>query len=175
MGVKFDKFLENNLDLEARLILRRDVDPTQPKIIFQSFVNAIDFCFQRTQYKNIIAIVDCYSLLNVHKQFVKYRPQEINKVKNPQIKARLLWKFAFEALAESKWRSYKRERMLKHWRFYREYVKKYAAKLKRNFDKKPLSEQELKELEAIEAELSLESILEAREYCNGVFRVNRFF
>ena len=44
--------IENNLDLETRLTLRRSnqkADFNLPKITFQSSVNAIDFVFQRFQ------------------------------------------------------------------------------------------------------------------------------
>ncbi len=172
LGVKFEKFLEKNLDLEAALTLRRHVDPKQPKIIFRSSVSAIDFLFQRTQYKNVIEIVDCYSMLNVHKQFVKYRPQAINTEKDPQKRIKLFWIFAYNAVAESKWRSFKKQRVSKHWRAYSKYVAKYKEKLVKNFEKKTITEQELKYLETLEADLTLESILDAREYCTDWLRVN---
>ena len=173
MGVAFEKFLENDLDLKAQLSIRRSVDVNYPKIIFQSSVNAIQFIFQRSQYKNIIAIVDCYSLLNVHKQFVKYRPQEIETVKNSQVKAKLYWKYVFTATAESKWRHYKKERMLKHWRIYKEYISKYKTKLIMTMAKNTIPEKDLIYLESLEKDLTLESILDAREYCNDDLRSKR--
>ena len=53
-------------------------------------------------------------MLNVHKGFVKYRPQEIQTIKDKRIKAVLLWKYIFTATAETRWRSFKKDRMLKH-------------------------------------------------------------
>lgn len=170
LGVAFEKFLENDLDLKAQLSIRRSIDINYPKIILQSSVNAIQFIFQRSQYKNIIAVVDCYSLLNVHKQFVKYRPQEIETVKNSHVKAKLYWKYVFTATAESKWRHYKKERMLKHWRIYKEYIAKYKSKLIMTMAKNTIPEKDLLYLENLEKDLTLESIFDAREYCNDDLR-----
>ncbi len=171
LGVNFDNFLEKNLNLESRLTLRRSIDVSQPKIIFQSSVNATELLFKRSQFKNIIAIIDVYSQLNIHKQFVKYRPQEIRTTKDKRLKSRLYWQFLFVATAESKWRSYKCERMLKHWRFYKEYIEKYQQKLLLTFEKKTVSEQDLNNLQKIEKELTLESIMDARDFCNNNLRV----
>ena len=57
-------------------------------------------------------------MLNVHKGFVKYRPQEIETIKDKRIKAVLLWKYIFTATAETRWRSFKLDRMLKHQYFF---------------------------------------------------------
>ncbi len=172
LDVDFDKFLEKNLNLDSRLTLRRSIDVSQPKIIFQSSVNAIEFLFQRTQYKNIIAIVDIYSQLNVHKQFVKYRPQAIQTTTDKRLKCRLYWQFLFVATAESRWRHYKCERILRHWRDYKEYLGKYQQKLQLTSEKKPVPEQDLKYLQKLEQNLTLESIMDARSYCNDKLRVN---
>lgn len=171
LGVQFDKFLEKNLSLESRLTLRRSIDVSQPKIIFQSSVNAIELLFQRSQYKNIIAIVDVYSLLNVHKQFVKYRPQAIENAKDAHEKVRLYWQYVFTATAESKWRSYKCDRMLMHWSKYKMYIEKYRDKLRLSFEKKTVPEQAIKDLQDLEKDLTLESILDAREYCYDELQV----
>lgn len=108
--VKFQTFLKRNLDLKTNLVLRRAFkkeDFLKPKISFESDVRAIEFSFRRDQFKSLIEIIDCYSLLNVNKKFVKYRPKDK--------KMRLWWKYAFTATCEAKWRSYRKERISEHW------------------------------------------------------------
>ena len=71
---KFSTFMNNNLDLNTRLTLRRSYQKEElqlPKITFQSSVSAIEFIFLRVQYKSILEIIDYYSMLNINKKYVK--------------------------------------------------------------------------------------------------------
>ena len=173
-GTKFESFIENNLDLENRLTLRRSnlkKDMHMPKITFQSSVNAIDFVFQRIQYKTILEVVDYYSLLNVHKRYVKYRPKD-GKKKN----LKLWWRYTLTALAETTWRTYQRERMVVYFKQYKAYMLLYERKLLVTAQKKELTPEELTELDRLEHFLTLESILDVRNLCKERVQVCiRFF
>ena len=172
-NTKFENFIEDNLNLENRLTLRRSNQKNEahlPKITFASSVNAIDFCFQRIQYKTILELVDCYSLLNVHKKFVKYRPKESKK--NAPKNFKLWWRYIFTSFAETTLRSQNKERMLQHWRSYKNYLNKYEEKLVINIiKKKEISPKEAAELELLEKFLTLESILDVRALCKERLRI----
>ena len=162
LNVPFDKFIENNLDLEIRLTLRRSYqkeDFYMPKITIQSTVSATEFVFQRHQYKTILEIIDYYSMLNLHKKYVKYRPLEIEgKERNNKE----WWHYAFTALAETNWRSYRKERMIQHFANYKMYLDLYRQKLVTEKANKPFKDKDLKKLEELEKHLNIDSILDAR-------------
>ena len=171
-NLKFENFIENNLDLENRLTLRRSNqknDSHLPKITFQSSVNAIDFVFQRIQYKTILELIDYYSLLNVHKRYVKYRPKEAKKNAPKDIK--LWWQYIFTALAETTWRNYKKERMLHYFKIYKSYLIKYERKLMLNYQGKEITPKEATELELLEKFLTIESIFDLRSLCKESVQV----
>jgi hypothetical protein len=171
-NTKFENFIENNLNLENRLTLRRSNQKSEarlPKITFASSVNAIDFCFQRIQYKTILELIDCYTLLSVHKRFVKYRPKETKK--NAPKDYKLWWKYTFTALAETTWRSYRINRMIEHRRSYKSYLDKYEKKLITNIEKKEITPKEAAELELLEKYLTLESIFDLRALCKETVQV----
>ena len=73
-----------------------------------------------------------------------------------------MWKFAFTALAESTWRSYKLERMLAHWSNYKIYLNKYEQKIRTKQKDQQLDPKEVEYLSYLEKELNLESILDVR-------------
>jgi vacuolar protein sorting-associated protein 13A/C len=179
-ATEFESFIRNNLDLENRLTLRRSHQKNEshlpPKIIFQSSVNAIDFVFQRVQYKTILQIVDYYSLLNVHKKYVKYRPKEFADSVAAK-RYRSWWRYTFTALAETTWRSYRKDRMLAQWRAYKSYLSKYERKLiVTKVQQKEVEARDLIELELLEKHLTLESILDLRSLCHERVRLkyNKF-
>ena len=101
-------------------------------------------------------------MLNVHKKYIKYRPKESDRKVG---KANLWWKYVLNATGESKWRSYRKERVSSHWKNYKEYIKKYELKLKKEINNEKITDQEIKNLEALESKLIIESIFDARNYC----------
>ena len=85
-------------------------------------------------------------MLNVHKKYIKYRPKESDRKVG---KANLWWKYVLNATGESKWRSYRKERVSSHWKNYKEYIKKYELKLKKEINNEKITDQEIKNLEAL--------------------------
>jgi hypothetical protein len=169
----FETFIERNLDLDIWLTLRRSYqkeDQKRPKITLMNMnVNAIEFVFRRLQYKTILEIVDYYSMLNVHKRYVKYRPLELDSnriasdsLSNQQI-YKLWWNYIFTCFAETTRRSYRKDRINIHWKSYKEYIQKYEQKLRLEKANKTLNEKDVKDLERLEKVLTLESILDARD------------
>lgn len=73
-----------------------------------------------------------------------------------------MWNFAFTALAESTWRSYKLERMLAHWKNYKIYLQKYEQKIRTKQKDQQLDPKDVEYLSYLEKELNLESILDVR-------------
>jgi hypothetical protein len=160
LNVPFDTFIEKNLDLEIRLTLRRSYqkeDFYMPKITIQSTVSATEFVFQRHQYKTILEIIDYYSMLNLHKKYVKYRPLEGKERNNKE-----WWNYAFTALAETTWRSYRKERMIQHFKNYKIYLDLYRQKLIAEKTNKQFKDKDMKKLEELEKTLNIDSILDAR-------------
>ncbi len=80
-------------------------------------------------------------------------------------------KYAMVSIAENSWRSYDWKRIKKHWDNYKIYVKKYEQKLKLKCMDQDLSEKDQKYLELLESNLNLNSILDARSYCNERIKV----
>ena len=60
-------------------------------------------------------------------------------------------------------------------KIYVEYIDKYLKKLQITFDNKVITDKDLKYLEKLEKDLTLESILDAREYANEKFKVIHYF
>ena len=157
--------MKENLDLKTRLTLRRSYQKEEmhlPKITFQSSISAIEFIFMRAQYKTILEVFDYYTLLNIHKKYVKYRPSETSDRK---LRVKLWWRYGFTALAETTWRSYRKERMLGHWRNYKLYLKMYEKKLELGMKSKELDTKEKNYVELLEQGLLLDSIIDARALC----------
>jgi hypothetical protein len=163
----FSTFMQTNLDLNTRLVLRRSFQRDElnlPKITFESSVNAIEFVFRRIQYKSILEIFDHYSMLNIHKKYVKYRPLEIGSDRKKR--ARLWWKYGFSSIAETTWRSYKYDRIHTHFQKYKAYLRLYEQKMLLQSKSKDLNAKEQQELLDLERVLVLESIIDARNLVN---------
>ena len=174
--------------MSTRLTLRSNVyrDYEHPKITVESTTDAISFAFSRQQvgllfeelristieliiffvrvflfkYKTMLSIVDHYTLLNVYKQYVKYRPVEIDF--QPDKDLRLMWRFAFTAIAETRWRSYRWQRIDAHWRAYKLYMDKYSRKLEAESRDKTVNDTDARIIAQLEKDLTLESILDVR-------------
>ncbi|CAF0714006.1 unnamed protein product [Brachionus calyciflorus] len=173
LNSKFENFMENNLVLDMRLTIRRTYDKENlalPKITFQSSVNAIEFVFQRIQYKSILELVDHYTMLNQHKKYVKFRPKEVN---DKRLKIKQWWNYAFTSLAETSWRSYRKERISQSFKNYKLYMKKYEQKLLAQIKGKTLDQKDLDLLAMLEKELILESIFDIRNMLMDKYKLNQ--
>lgn len=128
------------------------------------------------KYKNILDLLEIYKFISINKQFLQFRPktQIILNIKNTSTSRYVnlaWWKYAFTSYAESKWRSYRPERILKHWKNYKLYMKQYEQKLRQIYMNQELKPDDAKRLESLENELLFESILDARAICKERIKV----
>jgi hypothetical protein len=129
----------------------------------------------KKKYKNILDIIDVYKFISINKQFLQYRPKTSIVLNSHNTTSRYVnliwWKYAFTSYAEYKWRSFRPERIFKHWNNYKLYLKQYEQKLRSIYMNQEIKTDEAKRLEALENELLFESILDARAICKERIKV----
>lgn len=114
---------------EARLIIHRTMTKETPKYEGQVLFQEIGVVLDRSQYRDVLSVVDVFHFYHRTHQYSKFRPPEAEFQQNP---ARARWKFALNAIwsevhdRQKRWTwEYLKERRDQR----KEYVDLYVKKL----------------------------------------------